>query len=338
MTDHIIHVRAASRLHFGLFAFGREGSRERNYGGAGMMVHEPGLSLSIRPAGSFNATGSLADRAAAFARRWSQYVGRAHPPACEIAIGQAPPQHAGFGVGTQLGLSVAAGMNAFVKQDELDAHQLAEATGRGARSAVGVYGFLQGGLIVEDGKRDQDPLSPLSHRCEFPSPWRVALLRPQAAPGLSGLQEQQAFAELPAVPAATSRQLRSEVSQRMLPALRAADFDAFSRSVTSYGELAGACFAAAQGGPYNGAVLQGIVHAAGRLGVTGVGQSSWGPAIYCFLPNQTAAESFSEQAAEELPDVEIQITTPCNHGAIIKTIVGANPHTPDMSCTLSPNS
>ena len=148
MTDRVIHVQAASRLHFGLFAFGRKGAGERNYGGVGMMIQEPRLSLSIRPAKAFGAAGALADRAMAFARKWSQHVGRPKLPACEIAISQAPGQHAGFGVGTQLGLAVAAGLNAFMGEREYDDQQLAAARGRGASSAEGSTRFQRPGAGV----------------------------------------------------------------------------------------------------------------------------------------------------------------------------------------------
>ena len=202
---------------------------------------------------------------------------------------------------------------------------------------MGVYGFLHGGLIVEDGKRDGDVLSPLLHRCAIPEGWRVALLRPEVASGLHGAKEQQAFAALPAVAEATSQQLRREVSQQMLPALADADFEAFSRSVTTYGEIAGGCFADTQGGPYNGPVLQELVQVVRKLGVPGVGQSSWGPTIYCFLPSESAAARFAKQAGDKLPGANLQITRPCNHGATIKSNQSANPHPPGMSCTLSRN-
>ena len=63
-----------------------------------------------------------------FAARWAECVDVKPPPACEIVVHRAPPEHSGFGVGTQLGLSVAAGLNTLVEQEELDAKQLAEAT------------------------------------------------------------------------------------------------------------------------------------------------------------------------------------------------------------------
>ena len=43
----------------------------------------------------------------------------------------------------------------------LDVDELAHTAGRAKRSAVGLYGFLHGGLIVEAGRLPHDAVSPL---------------------------------------------------------------------------------------------------------------------------------------------------------------------------------
>ena len=58
------------------------------------------------------------------------------------------PEHAGLGSGTELPLSVAAGLNAFWGLPARRRRNWAE-RGPGSRSAVGTYGFVFGGLIVE---------------------------------------------------------------------------------------------------------------------------------------------------------------------------------------------
>ena len=336
MNDRAIQIEAASRLHFGLFAFGRNGARERNYGGVGMMIAQPSLEISISPAREFVTSGPLSNRVSEFASRWAKHARQSLPP-CEVAVRSVPPEHSGFGLGTQLGLSVAAGLNAYFGQAGMNAAQLAEVTGRGQRSAVGLYGFLHGGLIVEDGKLPAEDLSPLTHREVVPADWRVVLLIPNANPGLSGTQEQAAFASSPPVEPTVSLHLREEVSQRMLPALRRKDFAGFSRSVSAYGEMAGSCFAATQGGPYNGEKLTKVVRAVRELGVEGVGQSSWGPGIYCLLQSQSAAESFRDRVRDRLVELDINcvIAQPCNHGAVVRTHPGANPTAFGLSCSLS---
>jgi beta-RFAP synthase len=317
-----IEVTAASRLHFGLFAFGCREANRRNFGGVGMMVREPRLRLSIMAADRLVAVGPYADRVRLFAKRWSDSTGGKYLPECHIKVSEAPPEHAGLGVGTQLGLSVAAGLNALFGCPTASPQQLAQSAGRGARSAVGVYGFHRGGLIVEDGKCAGEQLSPLLHQCEIPADWRIVLMRPPGKIGLSGRSEINAFAKLPAVVSDVSTMLRREVADSMLPALKDSNFDRFSRSVYRFGRAAGECFAAAQGGPYNGALLMDLVRRARRLGVEGVGQSSWGPTIYCLLPNNVQATDFVSRMREELHStpIEFTVTSPCNRGAVVKAV------------------
>ena len=338
MISQPVTVHTGSRLHFGLFAFGVTDRRQRNFGGVGMMIDEPALKIEITPGDDFSASGPLADRAARFAQRWWRRVKGSGSPACRIEVRTAPSEHSGFGVGTQLGLSVAAALNATFDRPQLSAERLASLTGRGQRSAVGVHGFVHGGLIVEDGKLPDDNLSPLVARAEVPPQWRIVLLRPIATVGLSGTQEHDAFINLPPVSEETTRLLREEVSQRMLPAIQSGDFEAFSESVFDYGKAAGECFAAIQGGPYNGSTLAQLVAAARRLGVMGVGQSSWGPTIYCFLPNQTNAEAFTQAISSELNSVPFEsvITRPRNQGATIQVARRANPSASGVSSVVSP--
>jgi predicted sugar kinase len=147
------------------------------------------------------------------------------------------------------------------------------------------------------------------------------LVQPRSAPGLSGGEEQQAFAQVRPVPPATTDALWLEVETQLLPALERCDFDAFAQSVFHYGQTAGLCFAEVQGGPYNGPLLAEIVAAARRLGVAGVGQSSWGPTIFCLLRDDAAASVFVERMRREYShfDANYTIARPVNHGAIIST-------------------
>ena len=70
--DHsakIVEVVTPSRLHFGMFSFGRDEARQ--YGGVGMMIVRPGVRLRFSPAGVFrvNGTGHNVNLAAARRRK-----------------------------------------------------------------------------------------------------------------------------------------------------------------------------------------------------------------------------------------------------------------------------
>src|SRR5262249_46094799 len=157
----VVHVTAPSRLHFGLWSLA--GAAGRQFGGVGAMVQPPELKLSIRSADQFEATGTGASRVGSFAQAWTRFHYR-DLPAVRVEIHGTVAEHAGLGMGTQLGLSVAAGLNAFCELPDQTPQELALSVGRGLRSAVGTYGFVFGGLIVEQGKLPAEPISPLDCR------------------------------------------------------------------------------------------------------------------------------------------------------------------------------
>ena len=136
----------------------------------------------MRDAGNSEATGEHADRAIVFARRWAEFHRRAAPH-CRIEIEAVSPEHAGLGSGTQLALSIAAGLSAFCGLPSQSPQALAISVGRAQRSAVGTYGFVFGGMIVEQGKLPGEPISPLDCRIDLPEAWRFVLVRPRRLGG-----------------------------------------------------------------------------------------------------------------------------------------------------------
>ena len=61
--------------------------------------------------------------------------------------------------------------------------EAAASVGRGARSAIGAYGFIFGGFILEPGKLEDEALSPLELRAAIPDDWRFVLVCPRTAVG-----------------------------------------------------------------------------------------------------------------------------------------------------------
>src|SRR5262249_49758434 len=74
----MITVQAPSRLHFGPFhlatdthwpnSAGKSTLPARHFGGVGLMVRDPGLRLTMRPAADWSAEGPLAERALEYTR------------------------------------------------------------------------------------------------------------------------------------------------------------------------------------------------------------------------------------------------------------------------------
>jgi beta-RFAP synthase len=328
----MIRVRAPSRLHFGLLSPGggegpwpnREGEAvlpRRQFGGVGLMVREPGVEVSAIPAEEWSAEGPLAGRALATARRIAGCVHAAGRP-LRLRVEAAAPGHVGLGTGTQLGLAVARALTA-AWGVEATAEELARWSGRGLRSALGVHGFERGGLLVEAGKRSAEGLAPLAARVEFPSEWRLLLAIPPdtGVAGLHGREEREAFAHLAEEPNALARTdaLCRLALLGILPAVAERDLSAFGEALYDFNRRAGEAFAAVQGGIYSGPEVAELVAFLRKHGVRGVGQSSWGPAVFAVLGDAEQAADLAGRVRTYfgLEPSRVWVTEACNRGAAV---------------------
>jgi len=322
----VIEVLAPSRLHFGLFSFGGDGPQ---FGGCGMAITSPSLRLRCQNAESFRAIGIYSERVREFARRWTEFQNndksaKLELPTVEIEVISAPPEHSGFGLGTQLGLAVATALFSQTRTSETiavipGATELAAATGRGLRSAVGVYAFLSGGFIVERGKQPGELLSPLDCRLDVPPEWRFLLIRPPGCNGLAGEKERTAFRDLPPTSPADREKLVAIARDELVPALAAKDLPKFASSLTVYGHQAGLGYESLQGGPYNGPQLNQLAAKLKELSAPGFAQSSWGPTMVVLFENESAAVSFQKRLAadETCAGYQFEITAANNEGAVV---------------------
>lgn len=294
-------VHAASRLHFGLFALAARSpaAAERSYGGVGVMVDRPGLELHVAATtqpGLEIVADSLAERINTFAGRWSEFYSRPFQ-GLRISLLNPTPDHIGLGTGTQLGLAVAAGLGTFHGWPVPPVEELARSVGRGARSAVGAYGFALGGLIVDRGKLPGEFLAPLDCRLALPAAWRFVLVRPQSGAGLAGEREQQAMDHANRNLGPLTEQLVAEARERLLPAAAQQNFADFAASLGRYCELAGQFYTDVQGGPYNGPVVAALAQRIRDLGHRGMGQSSWGPTLFVVCEHEVAAQELAAKLA-----------------------------------------
>jgi beta-RFAP synthase len=243
------------------------------------MVEKPGLTLLARPSETWSAEGPLASRVLAIAER---LVNRRHalPPA-RLTVLHAPPEHVGLGVGTQLGLGVARLLTTLAGDRDLSVTELAELAGRGLRSGIGVHGFAEGGLIV-DGGRGSRGIPPRLARLAFPGDWHALVVLPPQPVGLHGPREIQAFADLPPSSDRLTDRLCRIVLLGFLPAVAERDLPGFGEALEELQALVGQGFAPAQGGAFARPELETIAGILRDEGLVGVGQSSWGPALYGF--------------------------------------------------------
>ncbi len=295
-----VFVEAPARLHFGMLDL--SGSLGRRYGGVGAGLPTPSVSVSATLSKTLTVSGEpgAVDAATQAARRFLARYG----PDCgaELTIHRTLPAHRGLGSGTQLALATARAL-AELYQLPVPVADLAQVVGRAQRSAIGTYVFGLGGCVLEGGRRTDthDPRpAPLVSRLPIPPAWRCVLALPAASPGVSGADEARAFATLPPPPKRDAERVAHLVLMGLWPALADAEFDAFGAHLTELQRINGRWFAAAQGGTYAPGPSTELIAALTAWGATGIGQSSWGPAVYALAPDEAAGKTLANQVREWL--------------------------------------
>jgi beta-RFAP synthase len=301
-----------------MFSFGQPDRPQ--FGGVGLMIEQPAVDVTITPASAFAATGSLTGRVVKTVGKLTELWNMSAAPACNFHV-EAPREHSGLGVGTQLALSVAVGIRHFLGGGPIPVPILSNRLGRGARSSIGTIGFEHGGLIVDFGKYPGEWCSSF-RREAVPSDWRFVLLCRREAQGLTGEAEAAAFKRLPPVPETVTAELQRITNEELTAAVAQKDCAAFGDAVYRFGRLAGECFAPMQGGPFASSETAQLVEAVRDYGIPGVGQSSWGPTIFAVTADEKEAQSLVQWFKERftIDQYDIVIARPNNTGAQVKTL------------------
>jgi beta-RFAP synthase len=321
----MIRVRTGSRLHFGLLRAAAAGDDEPRYGGAGLMIEEPAVEVSVQSAAKWSAIGPQAPRALLVSQRIAHYVTGDHSRAFSVCVHRAAPEHCGFGSGTQLALAAAHATAAALTHTEANSLALARIAGRGQRSSIGIHGFSHGGFLMDGGKAaESHDIGQLVAAFPFPASWRMVVVVPAACTPMHGSLERQAFARL-----CRDEQDRSAYERRRLllerempPALARQDWSCFSEALHEYNRLSGEQFASVQGGPYASPEVEELVGFIRRLGCPGVGQSSWGPAVFAIAQDadQSANVAHAVRQKYKLAADSIMITSAKNSAAALTRI------------------
>jgi beta-RFAP synthase len=285
-----IVVTAPARLHFGMLDPAGVGARR--FGGFGVGIEFPRVVVAARPGPgeAVTVTGSQADRAQGFARRARAAFGL--DGGVEVTVHEAIPPHVGLGSGTKLGLAIARAVAALAGVGPAP-EQLAEASGRGARSSVGSWTFTAPGLVVEAGVAGEGWISPLVARHPMPEQWRCVLALPVGIEGLSGDAEERFFGLLHERAAGEPRVSRLLLTE-LLPGLLAGDIAEFGVALTEIQHDVGSIFADRQGGVFHPHAAP-LVDALLSLRVGAVGQSSWGPAVYGIVDGPERAAEVADR-------------------------------------------
>ncbi len=284
-----VFVEAPARLHFGVLDL--RGDLGRRFGGLGAAIPRPSLLLEAAPAAGLTAEGPDAERALEFARRFFDH--HRIRSGARLVVRRPIPIHSGLGSGTQLGLAVARALAELYGLPS-DPPGLARAVGRGRRSAIGTWTFALGGFIVEGGRQaGSDEIAPLLARFAVPESWRCIVAVPRGVPGLSGDAEAKAFDELPPPPVGEPERVAHLVLMQLLPALVEGDLRGFGAALSAVQRLTGAWFASRQGGIFAPGTGTRLIEQMDQWGAFGVGQSSWGPAVYGLVEGDAASRELA---------------------------------------------
>lgn len=315
MTQTIL-VRTGARLHFGFLSCKPESGR--HFGGAGLMIDSPGFEIAVHGAERFTycGPGSWRERVQTLVERLSS----SRPVAVDVVT--EVPAHTGLGSGTQLAMALASAV-ARLAGEKPHAETLSDRVSRGARSALGIHGFALGGFLVDAGKMPEQGIGTLAARVEFPADWRILLATPRREAGIAGSVEREAFVKLPSMPRETTDRLCGILLRELLPAVAEADFDRFGDAVYRFGRTVGEYFAPVQGGAYAHPLMRQFVDFVRENGVSGVGQTSWGPTIFAFCRTETEAGDLFQriEGAGTFNSCDLRVVAPRNRGAevIIRT-------------------
>jgi predicted sugar kinase len=314
-------------------------AQELRFGGIGLMLEQPGWQLRFTPAPA--GTTRLPPSPTEVEARIAQIVSRAGAAACQVDVIEPLAMHHGLGAGTQLACAVAVGQSLVEQvldgrsstafngaQDlgewqpisatlaDLEPSRLAELSGRGLRSAIGLVGFIHAGFILDRGYHaGATARSVTAERVDWPEAWRAVLLVPRATQVISGEQEASLLHEIGRFPNPHRPRMLQLATEALDAARNLTDFRSCMQALEDYMFLAGELFKEQQGGLYNGPQVAQAVEQAKQADLRGVGQSSWGPTVFGFAPDQAAAERAAERLRQNAELAAIVITQPATSGA-----------------------
>ncbi|MBM3351269.1 MAG: GHMP kinase [Betaproteobacteria bacterium] len=315
-----VTVRSGARLHMGFFDL--NGGLGRKFGSIGLTLTEPQLVVNVRSSDSLHASGGLGvpqsviEKSAKIAEGVLLKLGV--KKGLELNLLQHIPEHAGLGSGTQMALAIGMAVSRLYGLMQTTG-QIAELTGRGGRSGIGIAAFDRGGLLIDGGRPVEQAFTvpPLLARYHFPEQWRILLIFDLNQYGVHGEQEKLAFSALPAFPENLAAQLCRHVLMQAMPAMVEQDLRAFGQSIQALQMHVGDYFAPTQGGRYASKTVSAVLDSLGEMGVACFGQSSWGPTGFAVFESEQEAERHLDILKSRFSDQVLswKICGGNNHGA-----------------------
>ncbi|MFW6018258.1 MAG: beta-ribofuranosylaminobenzene 5'-phosphate synthase family protein [Halapricum sp.] len=317
-------VTVGGRIHFGFQNLSL--AHDRLYGGVGVGLSKPRLVLTAEPADGVSCDWSVAS---AYVERAVDALGVS---GADVTVERRLPRHVGLGSGTRLALASLVAV-ARAHDRTVDVRDVTPTLGRGGRSGVGIATFETGGFVVDAGHPTELFTSappaegawtvpPAIARHDVPADWRFLLVTPDVERGRSGDPEDASIrAVVERADPGIADDIALVLTRQLLPAVATGDHETFGRAVARLSRLNGAWYADEQGGVYR--------PPAGRLidaldsipGVSGAGQSSWGPTVYG-VTHASTAETAAGMARDALDDLgldgRVRVVEAAKSGAVVE--------------------
>lgn len=321
----MVTVETGARLHFGFQNLSL--AHPRLYGGIGIGLQDPRLVVDIEQAASVECADPAVEP---YLRTVVDELG---VPGARAVVRERFARHVGLGSGTQQTLACLVGVARAYGQ-ATSPRELAPRLGRAGRSGVGVATFEAGGFVVDAGhptaRFESDPPQPAAWdtppvlgRWTPPEDLRFVLVTPEtAARGPSGdTEDSRMWSVVERADPEIADEIATLLTRRLLPGLVEGDLSRFGRAVSRLSRLNGAWYADEQGGVYRPPADELIEVLATCDGITGTGQSSWGPTVY----GVTDAGSADDAAASTRRavdgrglDVTVGVVRPSDSGATVQ--------------------
>jgi len=304
-----IIISSPARLHFGMInPFRRD---LRLYLGAGLAINRPRVEIVVKKEKELSFRGPRSEEVMLKLR---PLIEKYDLRKGGVEIRKTIPKHVGLGSTTQLLLSVAKGLLT-ANNIPFDIEEVSSILGIGRVSGVGKYVFQHGGFIVDSGVKGRDKVM-LYLRLQFPEKWRLIVVIPEGK-GLSDEEESRVFGAVEGIPESLIHEASYHLFVEMIPSIIEEDIEGFSNSLEMLQLVVGKMFSKYQGGVFS-KHSEVVVEVLKKLGIRGVGQSSWGPTVYGILPPGESADEIKSQVSGIVKG-DVLIVEPDNRGAFMIT-------------------
>ncbi len=306
----MVRVSSPSRIHVTLLDLC--GDLGRADGGVGFAVKLPRTVVEARPCEDLKVEGPRADEV-------EERLSNLGLKGC-VKVLNSPPPHVGLGSTTQLVLSSARAL-ASINGVEMSAQELAELTGRGGTSGVGVRVFESGGFVIDFGH----PLElkgkllpsgasltspPPTLRVDFPEEWRIIMAFPKGGGKYDEEREVDVFLNKTPLKEQECDRVARIIYMMLIPSVIMKDLSLFHRAINMIQQVGFKRVENEIQSPEVKKLMEEVRRITGMAGL-----SSMGPLVYTVV-HKDVVRITKKKVAELVPEgFEVIATPPDNCGA-----------------------